>query len=99
MFFEGLDLPRLLILVAGLMVYFVPWYIAALRDHHRRFMIGLLNLLLGWSLIGWLIAFLWAVSPTRARREQEEAEQAHAVGRQVQVDSAARPARRYSQAS
>ncbi len=58
--FEGLDLATLIILVATGIVYFMPWFVAVLRDHQQRFMVGLLNLLLGWTLIGWVVAFLWA---------------------------------------
>lgn len=96
--FEGLALPELIILVAIFIVYFMPWCIAMLREHDRRFMIGLLNLLLGWTLIGWLIAFLWAAAgKTKTGHEQEETEQAHAIERHVPVGSAA--GRKYSQAS
>lgn len=94
--FEGLGLPELIILVAVSIVYFMPWYIAVLREHPRRFMIGLLNLLLGWTLIGWLIAFLWAGSKINARHAEEGAEQAPIEGR-VPVGPAA--GRKYSRAS
>lgn len=98
MHFEGLGLPELIILVAVFIVYFMPWCIAMLREHNRRFMIGLLNLLLGWTLIGWVIAFLWAVSPMKVVHGREEAEQEHAVARQAQGSSPV-AARRYSKAS
>lgn len=101
--FDELGLPELLILVAVSTVYFMPWFIAALRVHHRRFMIGLLNLLLGWTLIGWLIAFLWASSSssssskTKASHEEEGAERTRAIERHVPAGSAAE--RKYSRAS
>jgi hypothetical protein len=41
-------------------VYWVPTVIAVVRHHHRVVAIGLVNLLLGWSIIGWVAALVWA---------------------------------------
>jgi hypothetical protein len=48
-----------LILIA---LYFVPTFIAAMRHHHNVIAIGALNFLLGWSFIGWVAAFVWALT-------------------------------------
>ncbi|HZT89536.1 MAG TPA: superinfection immunity protein [Stellaceae bacterium] len=48
----------LLLLIIAL--YMLPTVVAAARDHPRRRAIGLLNILLGWTLIGWIALFLWA---------------------------------------
>lgn len=40
--------------------YMLPWAIAATRGKSNSGAIGLLNLLLGWSLIGWVIALVMA---------------------------------------
>ncbi|MDN5851126.1 MAG: superinfection immunity protein, partial [Nitrococcus sp.] len=69
--FEGLDLPTLIAIAGVFITYAMPWCIAALRDHHRQYMIGLLNMLLGWTVIGWVVAFLWAAG-TKSGHEQEE---------------------------
>lgn len=45
-----------------ILLYFVPWMIAAYRNHHQRSAIVILNIFLGWSFIGWLIALIWSVS-------------------------------------
>lgn len=42
--------------------YFLPWMIAAGRNHHNAGAIALLNLFLGWTLLGWLIALIWSAS-------------------------------------
>lgn len=44
------------VLILGL--YFIPSYIA--RNKHNADAIMVLNLLLGWTLIGWVIALIWA---------------------------------------
>ena len=53
----------LLALVAA--VYFLPWIVAAKRDHHQTVAIGLLNLFLGWTLLGWVLALVWAATVVR----------------------------------
>ncbi len=48
-----------------LLLYFLPWMIALIRGHHNAGAIFLLNLLLGWTLIGWLFAFIWSFTSVR----------------------------------
>jgi hypothetical protein len=43
----------------GLM-YFVPLIIAMVRKHRQTGAIAAVNVLLGWTMIGWVIAFVWA---------------------------------------
>jgi hypothetical protein len=51
-------------LVATLL-YFLPTVIAFIRGHHSRLGIFLLNFFLGWSGLGWIIAFVWSLAPVR----------------------------------
>ncbi|MGA8206537.1 MAG: superinfection immunity protein [Candidatus Dormiibacterota bacterium] len=44
-----------LLLLAGTAAYFIPTFIAFDR-HHRRAAVLAVNLLLGWTLIGWSVA-------------------------------------------
>jgi hypothetical protein len=41
--------------------YLVPTIIALLLEHRRWPSIFVVNLLLGWTLIGWVVALAWAV--------------------------------------
>ena len=41
-------------------VYFLPAIVAACRHHHNQLAIFALNLLLGWTFGGWVIAMIWA---------------------------------------
>lgn len=43
-----------------LILYCLPIGIAALRRHNALLNIMVLNLWLGWTLLGWLVALIWA---------------------------------------
>lgn len=54
--------------VTAIGLYFVPTIIAWNKDHDNLIGIFFLNLLTGWSLIGWIAAFIWAcIKPTSPR--------------------------------
>ncbi|HZZ61869.1 MAG TPA: superinfection immunity protein [Roseiarcus sp.] len=54
----------------GLSVYLLPAIIAALRGHLDAAAIFVLNLVLGWTGIGWLVALIWSLTGN-TRRNQE----------------------------
>ena len=54
----------LLLLVA---LYFLPVIVASSREHHHVAPIFVLNLLLGWTLVGWVVSLVWAVMPVPVR--------------------------------
>jgi len=43
-----------------LLLYFLPSLIALARSKRDLLAIFLLNLFLGWSVIGWIVALVWA---------------------------------------
>jgi hypothetical protein len=43
-----------------LLLYFLPSIIALARSKRDTLAIFLLNLFLGWSVIGWIVALVWA---------------------------------------
>ena len=50
----------LLVLIVG--IYLLPTLIAYARDHPRRAQVAFFNILFGWTLILWIIAFVWALA-------------------------------------
>ncbi|MBR4624292.1 MAG: superinfection immunity protein [Alphaproteobacteria bacterium] len=42
-------------------VYFLPTIVAYSRNHTNALAILILNLFLGYTLIGWVVALIWAV--------------------------------------
>lgn len=54
----------------GFVMYFLPSIIALMRSKRDTLAIFLLNLFLGWSVIGWVVALVWAAkndAPVTAR--------------------------------
>jgi hypothetical protein len=52
-------------LLVGFCVYFLPTIVAMSRQKTNLTAIALVNFFLGWSVIGWFVALVWAVSTER----------------------------------
>lgn len=52
----------------GVSVYFVPFIVACLRDVTRKPVVFAVNVLLGWTLVGWIVALVMALSGERRQR-------------------------------
>jgi hypothetical protein len=48
-------------LIFGIGLYFLPAIIAAVRHTHNSLGILFLNLFLGWTFIGWVVALMMAI--------------------------------------
>lgn len=62
----------LALFVFGLAVYFLPGLIAYNRKHKNEGAIVVLNLLLGWTLLGWIIALVWSFTGTQRTDPEED---------------------------
>ena len=47
--------------VLSVVAYFIPSMVAGLRSHPRPGLVFLVNLFLGWTVVGWLAALAWAL--------------------------------------
>jgi hypothetical protein len=56
----------LLIVVLAILLYLLPTYVAGKRKHPQLGPIALVNILLGWSLLGWVAALAWALTGAEA---------------------------------
>ncbi len=54
----------MLIIVVAL--YFIPTIIAMMRSHRQVVAIGALNLLLGWTVLGWVGSLVWSLTNSAA---------------------------------
>lgn len=73
-----------LLLVSGVIgvasfLYYLPSLIASTKDHHNAKPIFIMNLLLGWTGLGWVTALAWAAtrgrpssSPVSATAQDEQ---------------------------
>lgn len=48
-------------LITILFLYFIPSVVAVMRGHPQGLAIFILNLFLGWTLVGWVCALVWSV--------------------------------------
>jgi hypothetical protein len=56
----------LLLLAIALAAYLLPTIVAALENKRKTGPIFLLNIFLGWTVVGWIGALVWAVADERA---------------------------------
>lgn len=49
------------------LIYLLPAFLAYGRIHPQRHAILVINLFLGWSVIGWIAALVWSVSSSREK--------------------------------
>jgi hypothetical protein len=56
------------IVLLALFAYFLPTVMAEARGHQNSGMIFLTNLLLGWTILGWIAALVWAATAVQPRK-------------------------------
>lgn len=49
-------------ILVGAAVYFMPYFVASIREKRNKASIGIVNLFLGWTVIGWAVALAWAAA-------------------------------------
>lgn len=59
---SGSPMAGFLFLVVGFVIYFLPTFVASSRKHLNGTSIFLVNLFLGWTFLGWVVALVWASS-------------------------------------
>ena len=59
---QNFTIAELILLTLVLVIYFLPVLIALLRHHKNKLAIFLLNLFLGWTVIGWVSSLVWSVA-------------------------------------
>lgn len=54
-----------LLVIGFVLTYFFPTLVSRYRGHHNRTSILLVNLLTGWTVIGWFWALVWSLTDAR----------------------------------
>ena len=49
--------------------YFVPAVVALMRSHNNTLAITALNLLLGWTFLGWVVALVWSLTANVQKKQ------------------------------
>ena len=60
-----------------LWIYMFPAFISEQRKHHQHLAITVLNFTLGWTVVGWAIALVWACTNVE---QFDDADQQRTVG-------------------
>lgn len=56
------DLPSVLYVLGATFFYFLPTFLALARGHSNSFLLAIVNLSLGWTVIGWVGALFWSLT-------------------------------------
>lgn len=59
-FTQGSTAQTLVTLAIGGMFYLLPSMVAWYRSHHKASTVAIVNVFLGWTILGWFIALVWA---------------------------------------
>ena len=58
----GIGVGIIILVVMSLLFYFLPSFVAVGKKKTNTGAIFALNLLLGWTLIGWVVSLVWALT-------------------------------------
>jgi RsiW-degrading membrane proteinase PrsW (M82 family) len=47
--------------------YFIPSFVASGRGHQNTAAIVVMNIFLGWTFLGWVVALIWAFTEVRPK--------------------------------
>jgi hypothetical protein len=47
---------------SALGIYLIPAFMASGRKHRNTMPIAALNIMLGWTVLGWIAAFVWSLT-------------------------------------
>lgn len=57
-------------ILIGLFFYFIPSTVANIRNHSKFTSILILNVFLGWTFLGWVVALVWACTENNETMER-----------------------------
>lgn len=60
----------IILTICAIVGYFMPAFVAFGRKHHNASAICMLNLLLGWTVLGWVGALVWAMTTVKRQAKQ-----------------------------
>jgi len=61
----------ILTLLFFFVINFLPLVVSIIRKHNAKLAIFVFNLFLSWTIIGWIIALVWACNSNRKTKESK----------------------------
>lgn len=55
-----MEVSIVIVVLVALLLYLLPTCIAVSRNHKNTLAIIVLNVLAGWTFVGWIISLVWA---------------------------------------
>ncbi len=59
---QSFSLLEMMLIIVIIVLYFLPSLVAYFRQHRNIPAIFVLNLLLGWSVLGWVGSLIWSLA-------------------------------------
>jgi len=66
----GIDEKLIFLIPFFIFIYLIPSIMAAWHKHSKRDAIQLLNILTGWTFIGWVVAAVWAYTENNRNKKK-----------------------------
>lgn len=70
-------MKEFIVIAVVVVIYFLPAIVAGWRDHRNQGAIFVLNLLLGWTVLGWIASLVWSCTGDVAVESSAPAPQTH----------------------
>ena len=65
----GLSIWQIGVLLIAIPIHLSPSIIAFVRDHSHKWAVVAINVLTGWTGIGWIVALVWALIGKKTQLE------------------------------
>ena len=60
----------LMMMFGAIGMYFLPWLVALGREHNATIHIFFVNLLIGWTVLGWIICLVWSLTSNTKQNQR-----------------------------
>ena len=65
----------ILLILLAIVIYFLPTICAYSRGHQNKDPVFILNLFLGWTLLGWVVSLAWAFTAVQSSDDDDDEEE------------------------
>ena len=69
---QSSDGALIILAIFSLIIYFLPSIVANYREIEKQAGVFVVNLFLGWTLIGWVVALTWAVTGEKPKKPDDK---------------------------